>query len=316
MALDRLTWRASSVDTFTAGASVADILAAIKTLIDAEVAANPTTYQWSVSDYDAGNGTLELKPKSSNVANMRVLLFGGRVPNAAATHLATNNATYIYCLCAPTAGTTGPDNDYASGNPYNVDNTSGCAWGTEAILTFADSVRYYETAESIVIVLNDASASSDTVYVAAGVIAEHPSDGRVYGVATQGAAKTLQSDFWSAVSNADRALPLFQSSCANTNETRLSLLRSSKPADCFLILRPVPQSSAMNHMRSQDTNTNYYAPLHVANASDQEYVGVMRQIAFGNNAALGATQVEGGAEKAYAVSSDPFIAREAFWLVN
>lgn len=319
MALDQLTWRASQVATFTAGATVADFLAAIKSLIDAEVAANPTTYHWEVSDYSAVNGTLELKPKSATISSARILLFGGSSPNAAALYQASVATNRVYCACAPTAGTTGPDNDYTSGNPYNTTNTLGISTFSTAYQSLSDNVRYFETEESICIVINDANGSSDMNFIIAGVIAEHPSDGRVYGVASHGAADVLFSaSGWTAANADNRLLPTALAASGNSDYPHIVAVRSSPQATCFLAYAQAESDTgADDHARSFDTNTNYFFPTHVFNATDQEYVGIMRQIAFGNTAILGNTQLDSlGAIKAYAVSADAVSSAQAFWLTN
>ena len=125
MTLAQQTWRMSAAYGFTpvgAAPTVAEYIAAIKAMIDAEAAGAGT---WTVSDYNAGNGTLELKRKGSPtgiLATCRILIFGGQVPNAAAV-APTNTtglllATNVFIGVCENANSTGPDASYASGSPY------------------------------------------------------------------------------------------------------------------------------------------------------------------------------------------------------
>lgn len=317
MALARLTWRASDVGTFTAGAAVADVLAALKTLIDAEVAAHPSTYQWSVSDYNATDGTLELKSKDSNVADMRVLVFGGSTPDSAAVFQTAVNAAYLYACCSPTAGTTGPDNDYTTGDPYTADSTLGAGWGSEGHFVGADRVRYWETPESILVCIYDDSDAGDTKYFAAGVIAEHPSDGRVYGVIRPHPTQVLEESAWTH-SGLEHHFMCDSIPFSDTNNyPGLFCMRTSKPAGCVArTVTGATETDQYDYLRDEAGNTNYFLPIHVINDSDNEYVGVLRQLTFGINATLGDTQVEGGTEKGYAFGADPNNNCEVIWMIN
>jgi hypothetical protein len=125
MTLARQTWRMSAAYGFTpAGATptVAEYIAAIKTMIDAEAAGSGT---WMVSDYHASNGWLELKRKGSPtgiLATARILIFGGHIPHAAAVAPTTTAgwllSANVYMGVCEDANSTGPDASYASGSPY------------------------------------------------------------------------------------------------------------------------------------------------------------------------------------------------------
>jgi hypothetical protein len=118
-----LTWGIRGPYTFTiAGANptVAEVLAALNTLITANCT------MWAVSQYNAGNGTLELKRNSfpgaptGELATVRFLIFGGSSPNAAAlpTGASAGATTNLYCGLSVDANTTGPSASYTAGAPY------------------------------------------------------------------------------------------------------------------------------------------------------------------------------------------------------
>jgi hypothetical protein len=313
MALARSNWRASSVQEFTAGASVADILSALKTLIDAEVAANPSTYKWSVSDYDATNGTLEIKSNASGVASMRVLFFGGRTPSAAAVTFSSAEIDGFYCCVAPAAATTGPDADYASGSPYASDSTQGVQVADMSdTISAADRLRYFENDEQFVLVINDRNGDSDTAVCLSGAIVEHPVDGRVYGVCTQsGYTIGISSGIWSQSANLQRIVPT--GNAESTNYPKLVVLRSGSIKACQDIVAQY-DAAAIELMQSVGGNTRYYVPVQIV--SDAEYVGDLRQAYIGPKAMLGLVQRDGGDDYGYAISSSETDSNEALWLTN
>lgn len=123
MALPTLSWRLSnnySISAAGASPTVAEVLAAMNTAITTEAAGSGL---WMVSDYNSGNGTLELKRKGSpsgQLGTVRILFFGGSAPNAAALHtgVGTGVATTLYMGFCIDANTTGPTGSYATGSPY------------------------------------------------------------------------------------------------------------------------------------------------------------------------------------------------------
>ncbi len=133
-----LSWTVDGPRAFTmAGANptVAEALAGLKAQIDAHSA------KWMVSDYSAGNGTLELKRNpavgtvTGELASVRILIMGGQTPHAnclAGSHTAGGTTSLYGCLSVD-AATTGPGTSYASGAPYSTKFTragSICVVGT------------------------------------------------------------------------------------------------------------------------------------------------------------------------------------------
>lgn len=119
-----LTWAFSSPATFAiAGANptVAEMLLGLKNHI--------TSFStwWTVSDYNAGNGTLEIKRNATGsptgeLATVRILFFGGSSPNAGALSLlhTAGNTTTLYAGLSVDANTTGPSASYTAGAPYST----------------------------------------------------------------------------------------------------------------------------------------------------------------------------------------------------
>lgn len=153
-----LTWTLSAAGAFAgAGANmtVAETLALIKAKIDTEHAAGGL---WMVSDYNAGNGTLEVKrdPATASGADAellaaRILFFGGSSPNAAAlAQSVTASATAVYCGMALNAGTTGPDASYTTGAPY-----ASATWLPAAIVATVGTPTAVSAGELILFYADD-----------------------------------------------------------------------------------------------------------------------------------------------------------------
>lgn len=147
-----LSWSTHGPYTFTiAGANptVAEVLTALNTLI----AANCTL--WSVSQFSSGNGTLELKRAGSPVgelATVRMLIFGGSAPNAAALMggASAGATTALYAGLSVDANTTGPAASYTAGAPYTTKYTKAPIIVAPATaFTTANTVKItlYESAE-------------------------------------------------------------------------------------------------------------------------------------------------------------------------
>lgn len=142
-----LTWGIRGPYTFTiAGANptVAEVLAALNTLITANCV------WWAVSQYNAGNGTLELKRNSTpsaptgENATVRMLIFGGGTPHANALfNGATAGATTgLYVGLSVDANTTGPAASYTAGAPYSTKYTRGVLiLAPSTALTTANTVK-------------------------------------------------------------------------------------------------------------------------------------------------------------------------------
>jgi hypothetical protein len=179
MTLPALTWR-QSVVYGGAAAGVANWLAAIHAMLTSEEGLGGA---WTVNHYSAPNGTLELKlttPADLDQAKIRVLIFGGQTPNAAALSTGVNaDIAALYVYLSLDADTTGPSASYTTGDPYpaSVLKAKGMAW-VDTINTYTIQQMYiYDCAEALVIRL--ASSTNATVTMMVGRLLDDGSaDGR------------------------------------------------------------------------------------------------------------------------------------------
>lgn len=122
MTLPLLTWRVSAnYSLVPAGTSptLTELLTAINAMLVAETALGS---YWGVSNFNSGNGTLEIKRNGTQTGildSFRALLFGGSSPNVAAMFAGvTPNASNIFGGVCENASTTGPTGSYTTGSPY------------------------------------------------------------------------------------------------------------------------------------------------------------------------------------------------------
>lgn len=153
-----------------ANATVAEVLAAIKTMLDTESAG---VGLWMANAYDAANGWLEIRRKGSpagTLGSFRALMFGGTSPNAAAlAYTISASNVQLYCGIAQSASTTGPDADYDTASPYNA----GKLWTGGSIITSPAStiaksrnpyVSLIESDEACAILVGDGQQTSATIF--------------------------------------------------------------------------------------------------------------------------------------------------------
>lgn len=193
MTIATQTWRCSATYTVTkagATATVAEILAAVKAMFDAEDGIGSN--YWTVSHYSAGNGTLELKRKGTpagTLATYRALLFGGATPNTAAlgaTPTVTANTTSVYIASSQDANTTGPGVSYTTGAPYTVTYNPGvlsCLPGSFTT-TNAATLTLVECDECFAIVARPTDTSGYGVICFAGAIVAKYDDTVIWGHAS------------------------------------------------------------------------------------------------------------------------------------
>ncbi len=149
-----LTWATQGPSTFTiAGANptVAEVLTKLNAMMSG------CTW-WQVSDYNSGNGTLEIKRNSTGsptgeLATVRILFFGGSSPNAAALsllHTAGANSN-IYAGLSVDANTTGPGTSYTTGAPYSTKYCRAskiCTPSTEITTSLTPKITIFETVDT------------------------------------------------------------------------------------------------------------------------------------------------------------------------
>jgi hypothetical protein len=191
-----LAWTFSGPHSFTiAGANptVAEVMTALNTLITA----NATL--WSVSDYSAGNGTIEIKRAGSptgELATVRILIMGGQAPhaNALAGAHSAGATTGIYGALSVDANTTGPSSSYASAAPYASKYTRAGLFCTPSTgLTAASSPRItlIESADAFGVVIGDTTNMHS--FVAGRIVVRASDDSLVWASMPSGGAWTLVS---------------------------------------------------------------------------------------------------------------------------
>lgn len=144
MTIPTLTWTSTVprvVSVAGANSTVAELLAAANTAISTD------SIWWQVSDYNAGNGTLEIKRRTTTsptgeAATVRYLLFGGQVPHANSCMPSTTvNNTGLYIAGSVTANTTGPSASYTAGAAYAATYIPGMRITTGDLLATGNSPR-------------------------------------------------------------------------------------------------------------------------------------------------------------------------------
>ena len=165
-----LTWTATAERAITvagANATIAELLTAIKFSIDTD------STLWMTSDYNAGNGTLELKRKASpsgEQATVRILLFGGQIPNSAAVASGwAFNVNTLYGCMSVDAATAGPPVSYATAAPYTTKfvRADRICGNTDIVGANTPKVHLVESPDAIAIVLH---CSTNTATFVAGYI--------------------------------------------------------------------------------------------------------------------------------------------------
>lgn len=179
-----LTWVATSLRNMAVAgtnSTVAECLTAVKAAID-----NDSAY-WETSAYSAG-AYLELKRKASSSptgeqATVRLLLFGGAIPNSAAIATGmTSSATNLYAAMSVTANTTGPTNLPTVGACYSVTYVPGLSVVGGAVVASAQSpkVSLVESVDGLGICFNDNVSSSTVVF--GRLIEDLASDSLMWGI--------------------------------------------------------------------------------------------------------------------------------------
>lgn len=222
--------------------------AEILTAINAHVTASAVW--WTVSDFNATNGTLELKRKtgpgsvapSGEQSTVRVLFFGGVVsaPNAAAVAGISATASSIYVGLSVDANTTGPAASFTTGAPYTTKYTKAVLLCANGAVTAASSPRVYliESEDSITVSCCDTGVAATAI---CGRLAEvDPVAGTNYWaiLASSGAQAGVTSPSALSLTNPNPICPLNPASLAtrgvywnNTTATARSVGRCTSGID-------------------------------------------------------------------------------------
>ncbi len=203
-----LTWAASSLRTVavaSTSSTVAELLVGIKAAID-----NDSTL-WAVSDYSAGNGTLEVRRKGSPTgeqATVRVLFFGGSVPHAAALAGVTASAANLYVAASVDANTTGPAASYTAGAPYSTQYIKGTVVCVGTAIQAAETPRVslIECEDGISIWLGDINTC--TTATVGRLVEAAAADSLMWCVLSDGAAHLNQINASSALGSGAATNPI------------------------------------------------------------------------------------------------------------
>ena len=351
MTTARTPWRASAA-AFVSSINPAGWLDALHDLIVAEVAANPATAQWTVSDYDAVAGTLELK-KLQVTDDVRILLFGGAEPDDGALWQTASEDAFLYGLICPTAGTTGPATAYTAGAPYDAEpSTLGAGFLSSISVntgqTSANRIRYWENGSSMVIMGHNDSSNAHTGCLIIGDLADDPVSGDpVYMLLASGCSRSTSSAYASQLrTNAlggsarltttlgnfalESSGRFWNATLAGAQEVSLLglpntiAIRSGVPAQCTGPLfggagydADQSDSGGMTpNLKDVGVTQSFLIPVPLCSVTTAEFLGHLRQIMVGPRAAIGQTLTQDGSPYARAISCDPGNAADALWLVD
>jgi hypothetical protein len=149
-----------------ATATIDELLSALNTHI------STTGVWWGISDFNAGNHTLEIKRlvSTSPVAEMatcRILFFGGALPAVAACAptIPTPVSTALYAGASVNANTTGPTTAFTAGAPYATQYLQASRICTNSDIVAANSPRIYMLESEEMIVINISCSSGWATYI-------------------------------------------------------------------------------------------------------------------------------------------------------
>lgn len=317
MTLPTMTWRRSALGTLGAQ-TVAGAIAALKALIDAEVIANPSTYQWSVADSSVPNGTLVLKPRSGD--SQRVMVFGGQSPNTLAVDGATAATTSLYIGCADSAGVDAPQASYSAGVPFTTGNWLAggiiCTASNLSVNTWT-KVEYWEHADGIFIVFRkntmNASSATNSCVGWGGKMAVSVDGNTGYhisGASVGGLVSAMDTGTAAAVGQpishgAETALlPR-----ANYYETDTLSIRQCQKMFSARV-SGIPAKMRNNGAR------RYWLPIYMANSNEDRVTIKMRQISWGVPEAHGTTLSDVSGVEAHKIGFRDDQVGDGPWLVN
>ncbi len=211
-----LTWAFTSPATFAVAGTnptVAEMLLGLKNHI--------TSFStwWTVSDYNSGNGTLEIKRNSTGtptgeLATVRILFFGGSTPNAGALSLLHTSpaTTTLYAGLSVDANTAGPSASYTAGAPYSTKYCRAAAIVINSSLTLAQTpkISLFETVDTFGFSISD--SSNQATYCGGRMIIRAKDDSLAWGNMPSGGsvAYTTSTDSIN-VTTTPQAMP-----CADT----------------------------------------------------------------------------------------------------
>lgn len=325
MTVATMTWRNSGTysGTYT---TLATALAGIKSSIDSEVAAHPTTALWQVADSSAPNGTLTLKATSVGItagiaAAYRIMIFGGQVPNVAAVGPAgpTLGTGRLYCGCAPTANVDAPQQSYATGVPYTTGQWVAGGFCTGTFTSMA-KIQYYESIGGIIVLIEVTSmsgAASQCSLIAAGALMVSP-DGTAQIDCAWGSGDCLVAQPWTISSAVPGGYVPAATAAPSGDQPQLMYIDIDDTAATrgFRLFAPTGSVSGATS-RMKRTNKAYFLPIMIGSVGTGKLGGRLRQMAFGQIAAHGDIVNDVSAVKqAQAISLGGATPWDALWLTD
>lgn len=277
MALELTDWKAP-ISYVHAAADAKGLITAVYDLINANTLTHVT-----ITDYSATEAHLELSVDGQ--PNARILLFGGQVPNTAALQgTTTPSANYVYILCSPDAATTGPDQSYTVGNPYNTSggvNTLGVIAGSYA--TQYTLARLFECSDGVGIFYSNPSTDA-FIGGAAGGLLQSPDKNTLRYLALGGGTGPI-SGTWASSTTGGAALIQPESSPATT-DTRCSCIIEGygSAIDAYRVERIL----SANNLKDTD-GKGLLVPVVMASDSGNVSPGILRGLYMGPRATFGST---------------------------
>lgn len=319
MTVATVTWRKSALYTNTT-TNIASVLSSIKDAVDAEVAANPSTYQWAVADYSAVDGTLVLKPRSPST--LRLMFYGGSSPHTDATDGAAAASTSLYVGLAVNPGVDAPQQAYTAGAPFTTNqwlsggliaaasNISGNSWA---------KLEYWEHVDGFLLVIRKNTMNSGTTNANSAlgwggkmaVSADGQTAYSICGGSTGGLSSTLDT-----VTAAGGGIPFSNGTESTTTNSRNNFYESETDVirRCQCLFKPRAAGLALK-LRDAG-NRRYFPPIYMVNSNEDRLMIKMRQMAWGVDDAHGTTYSDVDGIKGHRVGFRDDTASPGFWLTN
>lgn len=325
------TWRASAVYTTSAN-TVAAWLAGLKALVDAELAAHPTTALWQVSDYSAGNGTLVLKPTTnaaSGVGARRVMFFGGvSTPSSAAVGgQASLSTSYVCCGVAPTANVDAPQQAYATGAPFTTGLWVPGGGIVAPVTSGAEKLQYFEMDQCIVVTSQRPTMVAASGNLASAIIGQMAvtMDGTSLSDFANGSSGlwTADADGTHSQQNSTSNGPFAFGSSANLNNV-YGQNKYNDPIDG--VVAAVPAFVSNNSLWTQAenytggraglANERYFFPIPMRQVVQNRLRYKMRQMAWGVSGTFGEEMLNDSGVRALKLGTRSDVADQGPWLTN
>ena len=315
MAITSQTWSNYPFEVNIAGPSDNYTAATYITHLIAWFAAN--TSQWTVTT--SSTNWLEIKPPTGVSAineDDRILIFGGASPNAAALSSGANaSSSQVYICYAPNAGTTGPDVDPTTGDPYTGVISSKLVIGAVAITSY-DQMDVYMSNDCICLNLGTDNVSTHNV-IGVGFIgrAYNPVDSTDQFTFISGMGEAFDID-WSV--NIGQQTGFFNADNTPGSSDTATWCQDSAGDVAWVKIKRTNGWVANGH-KNNSTEDRYFFPIHFhrAEAPTTQYMGTVLFAKGGPADSHGNTKVDGGGTRGYSISAnDTITTYSTFYLWN